>query len=181
MPHRTLHFEPFTLTLEDQLCLAAEWTSWRGLLGSRSAYSQEEVSRGTLMQRFCCVFQTESAKCTNLIYLVSLLYFWTLDESLMLCIHTSICGMGEVNGRAWGWMNKGKGNEWRNLLGILRTWRKKPHLPFYFFSQMLFGRLKDKRPLGEAVKNTDSEFRLHDFLAALTWPANLTFCFLPVK
>lgn len=111
MPHRTLHFEPFTLTLEDQLCLAAEWTSWRGLLGSRSAYSQEEVSRGTLMQRFCCVFQTESAKCTNLIYLVSLLYFWTLDESLMLCIHTSICGMGEVNGRAWGWMNKGKG-EW---------------------------------------------------------------------
>ena len=111
MSHRTLHFEPFTLTLEDQLCLAAEWTSWRGLLGSRSAYSQEEVSRGTLMQRFCCVFQTESAKCTNLIYLVSLLYFWTLDESLMLCIHTSICGMGEVNGRAWGWMNKRKG-EW---------------------------------------------------------------------
>lgn len=37
---------------------------------------------------------------------------------------------------------------------------------------MLFGRLKDKRPCGEAVKNMDSEFRLHDFLAALTWPAN---------
>lgn len=46
---------------------------------------------------------------------------------------------------------------------------------------MLFGRLKNKRPCGAAVKNMDSEFRLHDFLAALTWPANLIFCFLPVK
>lgn len=104
-----LNFLP--LTLEERLCFAAEWTSWRGLVGSRSANPQEEVSRGTLMQRFCCVFQTESAKCTNLIYLVSLLYLWNLDESLMLCIHTGIWGMSEVNGRMWGWMSKGKG-EW---------------------------------------------------------------------
>ena len=52
---------------------------------------------------------------------------------------------------------------------------------FTFFSQMLFGRLKDKRLCGAAVKNMYSEFRLHDFLAAFTWPADLTIFFLPVK
>ena len=46
---------------------------------------------------------------------------------------------------------------------------------------MFFGRLKDKRPYGAAVKNMYSEFRLHDFLAAFTWTADLTFFFLPVK
>lgn len=46
---------------------------------------------------------------------------------------------------------------------------------------MLFGRLKDKRLCGAAVKNMYSEFRLHDFLAAFTWPADLTIFFLPVK
>lgn len=53
--------------------------------------------------------------------------------------------------------------------------------PFTLLFQMLFGRLKEKRPCGVAIKNMDSEFRLHDFLAAFTWPADLTFCFLPVK
>lgn len=52
---------------------------------------------------------------------------------------------------------------------------------FNFFFQMFFGRLKDKRPYGAAVKNMYSEFRLHDFLAAFTWTADLTFFFLPVK
>lgn len=110
MPHRTLHFEPFTSNFGRQTLFC----SWVNKL--KRPFREQEClstrgSRGTLMQRFCCVFQTESAKCTNLIYLVSLLYFRTLDESLMLCIHTSICGVGEVNGRVWGWMNKGKG-EW---------------------------------------------------------------------
>lgn len=47
--------------------------------------------------------------------------------------------------------------------------------PIAFF-QILFARLKDERPWGVVVENMDSKFRLHDFLAALTWPSDLTSC-----